>query len=75
MNFFAGRCDVFRADNTQTYDRQGYVNRVLSSSYSLKEGDGRYDEYLKEVNDLFDRFSKDGRIAVPTETVAYIGEV
>lgn len=75
VEFFAGRCDVFRADNTQTYDRQGYVNRVLSSSYSLKEGDGRYDEYLKEVNDLFDRFSKDGRIAVPTETVAYIGEV
>lgn len=73
--FFDGGCDVFRADNTQVYDRQGYVDRVLSSSYSLKEGDDRYSEYLEDVNDIFDRFSTDGQIAVPTETVAYIGEL
>lgn len=73
--FFAGSCGVFRADNTQVYDRQSYLNRVLSSSYSLKESDARYAEYLKEINGIFDRFSTDGRISVPTETVAYIGEV
>ena len=73
--FFAGSCGVFRADNTQFYDRQGYLNRVLSSSYSLKESDARYADYLKEINGIFDRFSTDGRITVPTETVAYIGEV
>lgn len=42
------------------------LDLVLSSSYSLKESDDRYAEYRKETN---------GRIAVPTETVAYIGEV
>lgn len=42
------------------------LDRVLSSSYSLKESDDRYAEYRNSVN---------GRIAVPTETVAYIGEV
>ena len=73
--FFAGSCDIFRADNTQVYDRQGYLNRVLSSSYSLKESDARYAEYLKESNGIFDRFSADDRITVPTETLAYIGEV
>lgn len=73
--FFAGSCDIFRADNTQVYDRQGYLNRVLSSSYSLKESDVRYAEYLNEINGIFERFSADGRISVPTETVAYIGEV
>ena len=73
--FFAGNCGVFRADNTQVYDRQGYLNRVLSLSYSLKESDARYAEYLKEINEIFDRFSADGRISVPTETVAYIGDV
>ena len=73
--FFAGSCDIFRADNTQVYDRQGYLNRVLSSSYSLKESDARYVDYLKEINEIFDCFSADGRITVPTETVAYIGEV
>ena len=73
--FFADECDIFRADNTQTYDRQGYINRVLSSSYSLKEGDDRYEEYLKDINKIFDTFSADGFITIPTETIAYIGTV
>ena len=34
-----------------------------------------FDEYLKEINAIFDRFSKDGFISIPNETVAYIGEV
>ena len=75
VNFFPGTCDVFRADNTQMYGRQGYVNSVLSSSYSLKEDDARYAKYLKDIGKIFDTFSVDGLIAVPTETVAYIGTV
>ena len=73
--FFDGKCRVFRTDNTQTYDLPGYINRVLSSSYSLREGDNRYSEYLEEINEIFNTFSTDGYIDVPTETVAYIGTV
>lgn len=73
--FFTGKCDIFRADNPQIYDRQGYINRVLSSSYSLAESDERYARYLEEINGIFDSFSKDGLITVPTETVAYIGRI
>lgn len=75
VNFFTGTCDVFRTDNTQIYDRKSYVNSVLSSSYALKEDDARYAEYLKDINEIFDTFSVDGFIAIPTETVAYIGTV
>lgn len=75
MAFFAGGCDIFRAAHPQTYDRQGYINRVLSSSYSLKEGDDRYEEYLKDIHRIFDMFSADDRITIPTDTVAYIGTV
>ena len=73
--FYAGECQVFRTDNTLIYDRQGYIYRVLSSSYSLKEGNEGYTEYLKEINHIFDKFSVDNRIEVPMETVAYIGVV
>ena len=73
--FFAGGCDIFRADNTQTYDREGYINRVLSSSYSMKENDERYPKYLGILGALFDRFAKNGRLAVPMDTIAYSGEV
>ena len=75
MNFFAGTCDVFRTDNTQVYGCQDYVNFVLSSSYSLKADDTRYAKYLKDISEIFGTFSADGFIAVPTETVAYIGTV
>lgn len=75
LAFFAGECTVYRADNTLTYDRQGYIDRALSSSYSLKEGDDGYGAYLCEINRIFDLFSVDGRIAIPTDTVAYIGSV
>lgn len=74
VDFFRGRCRVFRADNTQIYDRQSYVARVLSSSYSLKENDGRYSEYICEIKEIFDTLSKDGMITLPIETVAYIGK-
>ena len=73
--FFAGPCQIYRAENTQRYDRQGYIDRVLSSSYSPKEGDVGYEEYLKEVCEIFDTFSEEGQIVVPTDTVAYIGTV
>lgn len=75
ISFFSGKCDIFRADNTLTYDRQGYVNRVLSSSYAMKEDDSRYNEYIKEINKIFDRFSADNLISIPTQTIAYIGEI
>ena len=73
--FFSGGCEIFKADNSQCYDRQGYINRVLSSSYSLKEGEEQYTDYIKEINQLFDMFSIDGLITVPLSTVAYFGEV
>lgn len=73
--FFDGACTVYRADNTQRYDRQGYIDRALSSSYSLRENDDGYAAYLKELHGIFDRFSVNGLLTVPTDTVAYIGTV
>ena len=73
--FFNGKCSVFRIDNSKKYDLHGYINRVLSSSHSLKESDERYGEYLEDVNELFNTFSKDGMVTVPMSTVAYAGTV
>ena len=64
---------LIRADNSHVYDRQGYLDRVLSPSYSLQESDGSYAAYLEAVHVIFDRCAEDGRIVIPTETVAYVG--
>lgn len=73
--FFDGECTVFRSDNSRTYDRQGYMAQVLSSSYSLREGDAGYGEYLADINALFDAFSQNHRLTLPIHTVAFIGKV
>lgn len=78
--FFNGKCEIFRAGNTQYYDRNGYIERVLSSSYSLNENDKardeqKYNSYINEINRIFDDFSENGIIVVPTNTVAYAGSV
>ncbi len=73
--FFDDKCNVFRADNSQVYDRQGHINRILSSSYSLRDGDKQFTEYIGEINLLFDTFSDNGTLVVPMCTVAYIGTI
>lgn len=72
--FFDGNCEIIRYDNAVTYDKTSYINRVLSSSYSLREGDEKYKEYLADAENIFDTFSKDGKLTVPTYTVAYVGK-
>ena len=57
-----GEISVFGADNTLIYDRRGCTARVLSSPYSPKETDAGYTEYLREIHEIFDTFSRDGLI-------------
>lgn len=71
--FFENEYEVYKCDNSMTYNRQGYIDRVLSSSYSLKKDDLRFAEYIEAVNKLFDRFADNNTITVPMNTVAYIG--
>lgn len=72
--FFENRCEVFCADNYQVYDRTGYTQRILSSSYALREGDVGYSEFLDAIHALFDTYAADGLLTVPMQTVAYISE-
>ena len=46
--FFDGACTVYRADN-----RRVYIDRALSSSYSLKEGDERFAAYVQARGEIF----------------------
>nr|HPR35454.1 hypothetical protein [Anaerolineaceae bacterium] len=54
-----------------SYDRQTFVNRALSSSYSLIETDPEFEAYLTELGELFDQYAVDGKIVLPQDSVAY----
>ena len=69
--FFDGNLKQIRFPNPLSYDRQAFIHRALSSSYSLIEGDEKYGAYLAELGDLFDQHAVDGKIVLPQDSVAY----
>lgn len=73
--FFDNEFEYAEFDNPLLYDREKFIQRSLSSSYSLNEKDKKYNEYLLALNDLFDIYSINGVLTIPNKTVAYFGTV
>ena len=71
--FFGGSYTYMEYENPLCYDRVRFISRSLSGSYSLKEGDARYQEYLKALRDLFAKYQKDGILTMGNHTAAYFG--
>jgi len=69
--FFDGALQERRFPNPLSYDRQTFINRALSASYSLIETDPEFDAYLTELGELFDKYAIDGKIVLPQDSVVY----
>ncbi len=69
--FFDGKFTRTEYDNPLCYDREKFIQRGLSSSYSLNEKDENFDKYLQALNELFDKYSVDGILPVPNKTQVY----
>lgn len=72
--FFQKEYERVVFDNPLFYDKEKFVKRSLSGSYSLKEGDEGYREYIEALENLFDVYAVKGILKMPNQTVAYIGE-
>lgn len=69
--FFDGKFTRAEYDNPLFYDREKFIKRALSSSYSINENNENFAEYLNELNKLFDKYSADGILSVPNKTQVY----
>ncbi len=65
--------DYISFDNPLYYDREKFIARNLSGSYSLKERDSRYDTYVRELEDIFEKYVSNGIVSIANRSVAYIG--
>ncbi len=74
-DFFEGNCEKAVFDNPLYYDEDLFVERYLSSSYSLRRGEDGYDACIQAVRDIFTRFCSDGKVEVPNQAVCYSGKV
>lgn len=73
--FFNEQYERVVFENPLFYDKEKFIRRSLSGSYSLKVGDARYQEYIGELEKLFDEYAEDGVLKMPNQTVAYIGKI
>ncbi len=72
-NFFNNKFIIKRFPNNLIFDKEKFIKRILSASYSLKKGDIQFDNYINEFELLFNKYSVNGILTIPNETVAYIG--
>jgi len=73
--FFDGNYEYAEFRNPLFYDKEKFMNRSLSGSYSLKQGDKKYSEYISKLSDLFDKYSDNGYLEMANNTVVYVGKL
>lgn len=72
---FNNQYETVRFENNLTYSKELFVQRMLSASYSLTEADEEFNEYKRALESLFDKYSSNGILLLPNETVAYLGKI
>jgi SAM-dependent methyltransferase len=64
-----------RFDSAQRFDFEGLRGRLLSSSYTPKEGDPRREAMLAALPAVFEPHARDGRVAFEYDTRVFLGRL
>lgn len=73
--FFDNQYDYIEFDNPVIYDKNKFISRSLSGSYTLKKGDAAYDDFIEALSKLFKQYAKNDTLTIAYKTVAYIGKM
>jgi len=64
-----------RFDSAQHFDFEGLRGRLLSSSYTPKEGDPRREAMLAALPAVFEAHAREGRVAFEYDTRVFLGRL
>ena len=74
QTFFApGEFQFYTFPNEQSLDREGFLGRLLSSSYVPNAGQPGHREIVQAAGQLFDEYEAGGKVAFAYETRLYLG--
>lgn len=73
--FFDRKYEYREFANPLVYDKEGFISRSLSASYSLKQNDRDYEKYLDELSCLFEQYAENGMLTMENKTIVYIGKI
>lgn len=74
-NEFFAELDYFAEDYHVPMSREAFIGDILSRSYALSEGDERYDEFISQLGEVFQRHQKNGHVTVSYKTTCYLGKL
>ncbi|MHA1674913.1 MAG: class I SAM-dependent methyltransferase [Promethearchaeota archaeon] len=67
--------EEFHFSNFQEFDHEGFIGRVLSSSYTPLPDSPEYDSFIKKITELFNKHQEDGKVKIQYNTHLYLGRV
>jgi SAM-dependent methyltransferase len=74
--FFGGRgFETATFPNRQSFDVDGLIGRLLSSSYIPQRGDAKFDEMVQAARELFAQHQREGQVTMEYECELYWGHV
>lgn len=73
--FFDSKYEYIEFDNPLYYDKHTFISRSLSGSYSLKEDDENFKEYLDALSQLFIKSADKEVLTMSNKTVVYFGKI
>lgn len=73
--FFDNCFEIKRFANELLFDKTKFIERSLSASYSLKETDSGYKNYIAALEELFNHSAVENILTMPNETVGYVGRI
>ena len=73
--FKDGKYEFKEYQNDLLFDYEGVLVRNLSASYAPKKNDKEYKNFIFLLSELFEKYSKNGKILIPNLTRSYLGNV
>jgi ubiquinone/menaquinone biosynthesis C-methylase UbiE len=62
-------------ENAQELDLTGFKGRVFSASYTPQPGDGAYDQMVRDLEELFYKHEKQGKVTIEYDTKLFYGRL
>ena len=73
--FKYGSFELSIIENDLINTEEQFVGVNLTKSYSLRENDENYNNYVEEFKNIFKKYSKDGLVTIPNNTYCYLGNI
>lgn len=73
--FGSGGYTLSKFPNEQVFGWEGFLGRVLSSSYTPPTGHPDHEPLVNGLREIYDRYQQDGKVAFEYDTEVYWGQV